>query len=116
MVVSRLADDQLTWPFGRVREHRPARGHGVADPAMAGQGATPLAHWRRATSCRDDGLMRGAAERVDRARPRRRRGRPDRFDDLVSFVYLWAATALGLCPHPGPAGPSRRAPFGTSAA
>jgi len=51
-------------------------------------------------------------ERVDRAGPRQRRGRPDGVGDLVSFVCLWAVTALGLCPYPGPARPSWRPSFG----
>jgi len=48
MVLSRLAEDQVTWLFGRVRGLRPTRGRGVADAAMAGHGATPLAHCRSA--------------------------------------------------------------------
>jgi len=116
MVVSRLVEDPLTWPFGRVRGLRPARGHWVADAALAGHGATPLAHCRRTRSCRDDGLMRGAAERVDCAGPRRRRGRPDGVGDLVSFVCLWVATALGLCAYPGPAWTSRSTSFGAAQA
>jgi len=32
MVVSRLEDHQVTWPFGLIRELRPARGHRLPSP------------------------------------------------------------------------------------
>jgi len=82
----------------------------VAVRSQAGQGATPVAHYRRGPEVRDDGPMRGAVSGADGARPRTRRTRPGRRAAVLSVLFGWAVTALGLRPYPGAALPRRRAP------